>query len=725
MANTLTITNIQLYRDTRDMIESYGNRQNPGFRNYLRGELQKGRGTFKGKPLKFYVWLLSQINPLYRVESLNKVEPERFLEILDEFYNNLKDRNHLSEEVDKLERGDVARPDFVTTEDHEEITNLDNTVSEEQKEIGFSQFVEARVSHAPSVHYVKEVLPETPQVVQSTPGTSSISGVASSIGVPVTTAVGTSSLVFNKPLLPTNPEPIQNAAQVSTGSLTSNISHNTTKINITNQPALENFPRTTSSASTISVSQPSQTSSLNFAKNLEPMVHIPSENSPLFEKTPGTSPIPTSFTKPQQVIEPSAITGRRKFPGISSISAATNKIPVEVPIGFKKITTKFLKPQAIASVVTAGIGTSLGFGMAGNPGALFGGIGGAAIPSIVKQQGVTNFLTSSGKKIAYGGADIVSGLNGSRTAARSRLTSFGNSSFGRGTKKRAWLILLALLLGLLLFNLLFLGNAEPGKTAGTGKPGTDTSANLQISKKGTAEVDNGQEINYQIKVTYTGTGTANITVSDPIPTNMMIVEAVDGTVQESGSGDSLQQTAKWTVTDLGANQSKTLLLAIKPKDGVADVWVSNTAEAIITSTTGATIPTGPGAPPNSDTCGGKWKFKSPLLNFGDPTCNFNRDKLYDLLKQLDPINADFWFYIVVLQESGYDPSNYAPVSTSGSAWGLFQMGHDAHPELGISKQMNNQFDRGDVPWELQTSNAVNYQKLANNWRYWEAAKSRW
>lgn len=154
-----------------------------------------------------------------------------------------------------------------------------------------------------------------------------------------------------------------------------------------------------------------------------------------------------------------------------------------------------------------------------------------------------------------------------------------------------------------------------------------------------------------------------------------------------------------------------------------------------------------GNPGSSSGCNGQ-TLSNPLGNFGDPNCTFTKDKLMTLLRQLDPVNANFWFNTVVQCESWYNPNAYNPVSENASAWGLFQMGPsyltDAQGNLVLDKNnkaipnpgqppnargLNGIYDRGDVPWEIQISKAVSYNNyLRSNgreWQYWSCARSRW
>ncbi len=129
-------------------------------------------------------------------------------------------------------------------------------------------------------------------------------------------------------------------------------------------------------------------------------------------------------------------------------------------------------------------------------------------------------------------------------------------------------------------------------------------------------------------------------------------------------------------------------------------------------------------PPNSNTCG-KYSLNNPMgKNFGDPNCNFNKDKLYSWLKTQDGANADYWFYTVIPCEApGYNPNTYYRCGAVGctpdpaGAWGLFQMG----------RGRNGPYDHGDVNWPAQVINATTYRRNLGwyGWTYWACARSRW
>ena len=134
-------------------------------------------------------------------------------------------------------------------------------------------------------------------------------------------------------------------------------------------------------------------------------------------------------------------------------------------------------------------------------------------------------------------------------------------------------------------------------------------------------------------------------------------------------------------------------------------------------------------PPSQDTCGGKYSFNNPVGNFGDPSCNFDKNALHEMLKQQDPTNADTWFFKIIPCESSYNPTTYASHESIGTpdpagAWGLYQMGSSQPPgSPPPAPGRNGPNDRGDVNWPIQTENATTYgKKLSSLGSYWACAR---
>lgn len=132
-------------------------------------------------------------------------------------------------------------------------------------------------------------------------------------------------------------------------------------------------------------------------------------------------------------------------------------------------------------------------------------------------------------------------------------------------------------------------------------------------------------------------------------------------------------------------------------------------------------------PPSGNTCGGKYNIgNNPMRkNFGDPACTFSKDKLKVLLKKKDPERADLWFRVVGC-ESTFNPVAHNPnTPDAAGAWGFFQMGSSKPPgKAPPAPGKNGKYDRGDVNWEMQLSNAITYLKTKNQspGDYWQCAR---
>lgn len=285
-----------------------------------------------------------------------------------------------------------------------------------------------------------------------------------------------------------------------------------------------------------------------------------------------------------------------------------------------------------------------------------------------------------------------------------------------------------------------IGNAECNKPEGVMKI-VKQADNIVRPK---LEYGNGEQIDYVIQVTYElacrSRVLSTLEVTDTIPEGTTYVEgsAESGFFLSRGNStgvyDDATRTVTWTFKDFPTDSPLYLYLSVKTDPGVkGDFWLSNQATVKYTIAGGNSfVPNGGDESANQETCVGRipdWPagyiFEHPTAgNFGDPSCSFSKNSLHELLKQADPANADYWFDVVVKKESGYNPNTWANPVTVGTpdaegAWGLFQMG----------RGKNGQYDRGDVAWQKQTSNAVAYNNyitgLGRPWCYWQAARERW
>ncbi|MCL4387339.1 hypothetical protein M1307_03010 [Patescibacteria group bacterium] len=235
---------------------------------------------------------------------------------------------------------------------------------------------------------------------------------------------------------------------------------------------------------------------------------------------------------------------------------------------------------------------------------------------------------------------------------------------------------------------------------------------LSLTKTGPSWVDNGQEIKYQITISYSGD--KEVVIKDPIPSGTSLIKS-----RTTGNYIIDSNTVIWALKDnspsVDASGLKTYSFELTVLPG-NDITVTNHAYAEAEET--VLPPGGGGEPPSNNTCNNKYTFNNPMgKNYGDPVCSFNKDLLYLTLKEQDPKYADDWYFNIVRCESSYNPNAFfAGSPDAAGAWGLFQMG----------RGKNGKYDHGDVAWQDQITNAISYNKMINqSFRYWECARYMW
>jgi hypothetical protein len=228
----------------------------------------------------------------------------------------------------------------------------------------------------------------------------------------------------------------------------------------------------------------------------------------------------------------------------------------------------------------------------------------------------------------------------------------------------------------------------------------ETIPGLTLRLTGPLPVDNGANMEFTIDVSYSRTSPplSSIIVYATIPPFAEFVEATGAFEYENGE-------IVWPMSQNGNRFTFTLKATAVDFECLKCYQVY----AIIASGSGP----GAGSPPTNNSCGGKYNIASTPIgaNFGDPECNFTKDDLYKLLEQLDPQNANKWYFKIVPCESGYNPNAYNGTAVDpAGAYGLYQMGAGK----------NGQYDHGDVDWATQTSNAVTYNKdlIGGTFAYW-------
>lgn len=301
-----------------------------------------------------------------------------------------------------------------------------------------------------------------------------------------------------------------------------------------------------------------------------------------------------------------------------------------------------------------------------------------------------------------------------------------------GISLAAWIVIIALIASFVFYIFAaFDLNSE------CGKPGTPSILKSVINGKGDQQgnkvFQQGEQINYQIQVLYQLKcgGYVDVDVKDTIPTGTTYVEGsikADTQVDWQGLAGTTSTQGKdgntlfWNIKSLPNRYPITLNFSVTADQ--SNLWIPNEVQATFKAygRFGGALSEG-GFPPTQDNCNGKYKLDNPIGNFGDPKCDFDQDKLYAMLQQLDPAEAAYWFTVLIPKETlpPYNPNSYNPGSTSGrGAYGLFQMNPDNE---------KSQYDIGNVDWQRQVSNAINYNNylatLGRTWCYWEAAMPRW
>ena len=229
---------------------------------------------------------------------------------------------------------------------------------------------------------------------------------------------------------------------------------------------------------------------------------------------------------------------------------------------------------------------------------------------------------------------------------------------------------------------------------------------ITLSSENT-QVDQGDLMIYTVNITYSAPDKfSTITVFNDIPTGTEYVTTTGGIAVY----DPAINRASWSLSNVDNQDTFSFVL----KATQNDILVRNMVYA---TQAGTSSGGGESTLPTAENCNGAYTLDNPVGNFGDPDCYFAENKeqamseLYDLLKVEDPTNADNWYLKVIPCESvpPYNPNSHSSSAAIGSpdaagVWGMYSMG----------RGKNGQFDRGDVQWKLQTTNAATYGKnLAN------------
>jgi uncharacterized repeat protein (TIGR01451 family) len=261
---------------------------------------------------------------------------------------------------------------------------------------------------------------------------------------------------------------------------------------------------------------------------------------------------------------------------------------------------------------------------------------------------------------------------------------------------------------------------------------------LQISKTGPTTATAGQVLVYTITVSYTQQA-QDIQVSDAIPQYTKY--------QSSSWKDTVKNnTVTWSVAENTPGKPKTIgpiaddtftltLVSTSNNKRIVNQAIANVIGPVAGGGGGAGADNENYVAPNTNTCNGEWSGQYPISqnpmkkNFGDPSCNFSKDALYSLIQKLDPKSVHAWFDVIAPGESSDDPNAWAPAVTA-IGWGLYALlgsqpyGQPANvPAMDTSPP--NPLERGDLNWQIQTANAINFNIKDDNCnfqKYWQTAQ---
>jgi uncharacterized repeat protein (TIGR01451 family) len=264
---------------------------------------------------------------------------------------------------------------------------------------------------------------------------------------------------------------------------------------------------------------------------------------------------------------------------------------------------------------------------------------------------------------------------------------------------------------------------------------------LVISKTGPSSAQNGDLLKYTITVQYPGTA-QDAVITDPLPDGTCYVSSSPSgkiTPPQSSSGKgciapTTPATVTWDAKTLKLPLTNpiniTIMLTLKATKDNNEIGNVATVTA-----TGAILGGGGNIPATNDNCHGIYstymasvqgvlsRLKISGANYGDPTCQLveqdpngnwiiNKDKELAYLETLLPKEqAEGVFTCMIPNESTFNANAFNPSSTSAGssgtpgAFGLLQMN-----AKGFSNSDAQTEDIGDVVWDQQLTNAINWVK---------------
>lgn len=304
---------------------------------------------------------------------------------------------------------------------------------------------------------------------------------------------------------------------------------------------------------------------------------------------------------------------------------------------------------------------------------------------------------------------------------------------------------------LLIFLFTFIGSISPRNINSTNPPIKSPYPGIGYSVYGPSGGIRGQSFTHNVELVYdmreATCALENITIVDMIPSGIDLVPE-----QTTGKFTATPETVKWKLSPENTPYSESSIvkfyrfeIVFNSKDNLTaqnGIYIEGCGDPIIPDIKKLPPPgddsdqtglyEGADSLPTTNTCnkyGGiiddiqKDFPKMTAANYGDPVCSYSEAKFKKVIEltEKNPENIDFWLDIADC-ESG-SPNGFVPADDGGGTWGRFQMRRGfPNPGKPWSADAN---DRGDVPWQKQIENAINYNNSlkanGTNFGYWGTA----
>lgn len=311
------------------------------------------------------------------------------------------------------------------------------------------------------------------------------------------------------------------------------------------------------------------------------------------------------------------------------------------------------------------------------------------------------------------------------------------------TTKRIFYLFLALGLGILAIMLLIITVLNSIIMEKYGPDFLNDESLLVLTKSGPTEANRGDRFSYTINVAYPKPF-QEIEVNDRLPEGLIFDGSDQIVTYDPSSRTVVWKASENNFTDAPLNTNFTIRVFVAVDNFHAINWAEGVATPVQTAG-------GSYTPANPNNCGGiydfsQWPEENPLGNFGDPLCNYSKEALFALLTRLDQRYVHSWEIIITRETGGtFSPNAFSGLTPEQieidacGAWGLYQMGSSGEKLPAGSNFLctpglappapgkNGIYDRGDVNWELQTSNAINYNRrilmpINCDFWYWRSAR---